>query len=103
MTVARPGLLYVEVENFAAKATSDQYETELQGEYTILDATGQRIVSRGLPLDKQTCNNRRRDYFIAYRLYLPSEIRAGKYTLVLTMEDVKGRKSNQASIEFGIR
>ena len=102
----RPGqevVLYVEVENFAAEVTGDQYETELLGEYTIVDSTGQRIISRGLPLDKQSCKNRRRDYFIAYKLFLPAEMDSGEYTLVLTMEDVKGHKSNRGSIEFRIQ
>jgi hypothetical protein len=56
-----------------------------------------------LPRDKQLCNNRRHDYFIAYRVYLPKQIPTGSYTLQLTVEDVKGKKSNQASIDFRIR
>ena len=96
-------ILYVEVENFAAEAKADGYETELQGEYTIVDSTGKQVVHKGLPLDRQACKNRRRDYFIAYRIFLPEEIAQGEYSLVLTMEDVKGHKSNQGSIEFRIR
>jgi len=96
-------IVYVEVENFAAEEKNGEYETELQGEYTILDSAGQRVVNRGLPLDKQTCKNRRRDYFIAYRINLPTEIAGGEYTFILTMEDVKGHKSNQGSLEFRIR
>ena len=96
-------LLYVEVENFSVEATNEQYNTELHGEYTIVNAAGERVAGRGLPPDKQVCKNRRRDYFIAYRLYLPNEMSAGRYTLTLTMEDVKEHKSNQGSIEFRIR
>ncbi len=102
----KPGqevLLYVEVENFAAESTPGRHETELQGEYAILDTDGKRVASSVLPLDKQVSTNRRHDYFIAYRVFLPEKIEAGHYTLQLTMQDVKGNKSNQADIEFWIR
>ena len=96
-------LLYVEVDNFAAEPKGDQYETELQCEYEIVDAQGKRVTNAVLPCDKQVCHNRRRDYFIAYRLYMPKQIAAGAYTLRLTMEDVKGKKSNQGSLDFRIK
>lgn len=96
-------LLYVEVDNFAAERKGEQYETELQGEYEIVDAQGQRVTNAVLPCDQQLCNNRRRDYFIAYRLYMPKQIAPGAYTLRLTIEDVKGKKSNQGSLDFRIK
>jgi hypothetical protein len=96
-------LLYVEVDNFAVEQQGDEFETELQGEYDILDEQGIRVTNVVLPRDKQLCRNRRRDYFIAYRLYLPDDIRPGEYSLRLTIEDVKGKKSNQAAIDFRIR
>lgn len=95
-------VLYVEIDHFAAEQKGDQYETELQGEYEILDAQGVRVVNRELPLDKELCNNRRHDYFIAYLLRIPGECRPGKYTLRLTIEDLKGKKSNQSSIDFKV-
>jgi hypothetical protein len=96
-------LLYVEVDHFAAEAKGDQYETELQGEYEILDQQGVRVANVVLPLDKQLCNQRRRDYFIAYRLFIPKDLTAGRYSLRLTIEDVKGKKSSQSSIDFRVR
>jgi hypothetical protein len=102
----RPGtevLLYVEIENFAVESVGDRFETELSGVYEIRDSAGERVANVVLPLDKQLCDNRRRDYFIAYRIFLPQDIRAGTFTLYLTIEDLKGRKSSQGSIEFQIR
>jgi hypothetical protein len=102
----KPGqevLLYVEVSHFAAETRGDQFETELQGEYEVFDKQGVRVANVALPLDKQLCNNRRRDYFIAYRLFIPKDVPAGSYTLRLTVEDVKGKKSSQSSIDFKIR
>ena len=39
----------------------------------------------------------------AYRLFIPKDLAAGKYTLRLTIEDLKGKKSNQSSIDFKVR
>jgi len=96
-------LLYVEIDNFAVEQKGEQYETELQGEYEILGPQGDRVATVVLPGDKQICNHRRRDYFIPYRLFLPKDIRPGTYTLRLTIEDVKGKKSSQSSIDFRIK
>lgn len=96
-------LLYVEVRNFTAKQKEDHlYETELQGSFRVLDRSGIARAERTLPLDKQTCANLRRDYYIAYRLYIPSELAPGSYTLELTIEDKKGSKSNNALLDFNV-
>ena len=103
-------ILYVEVENFAAEQKGPAgFETELQGSYEILDASGQIIASRQLQLDKEVCRNYRRDYFLAYRIYMPDTIEPGRYRLELTVEDLKargnyqGRKLGEGMIEFSIR
>jgi hypothetical protein len=103
-------ILYAEVENFAAEPKgAGSYETELQGSYEILDSSGQIIASRQLQLDKEVCRNYRRDYFLAYRIYLPDNIAPGRYRLELTVEDLKakgkyqGRKLGDGVIEFTIR
>jgi len=103
-------ILYAEIENFTADHKSPTgYETELQGSYQIFDAGGQLITERELPLDKEICRNLRRDYFLAYRIYMPDNIAPGRYRLELTIEDVKargkyqGRKLGEGMIEFTIR
>jgi len=103
-------ILYVEVENYAAESKGPQsFETELQGSYQIFDGSGQIIAERQLPLDREVCRNYRRDYFLAYRIYMPDSIPAGDYRLELTIEDLKargqfqGRKLGQGTIDFSIR
>src|SRR5262245_54996414 len=103
-------ILYTEVENFAAEQKGpSSYETELQGSYVILDSSGQEIASRQLQLDKEVCRNQRRDYFLAYRVYMPDNIAPGRYRLELTVEDLKargkyqGRKLGDGVVEFTIR
>lgn len=103
-------ILYAEVENFAAEYKGGTgYETELHGSYVILDSSGQEVASRALQPDKEVCRNHRRDYFLAYRMYMPEGIAPGKYRLELTVEDLKakgkyqGRKLGEGVIEFAIR
>ena len=103
-------ILYVEVDNFSAeKKSPTAFETELQASYQIFDSGGGVIAERKLPLDKEICRNYRRDYFLAYRMYMPEAIAAGRYRLELTVEDLKaqgkfqGRKFGEGMIEFTVR
>ncbi len=103
-------ILYVEVDNFVAiEKSPNSFETELQGHYQIFDARGNIVAERKLPLDRELCRNYRRDYFLAYPIYMPDQIESGKYRLELTIEDLKaegeyqGRKFGEGMIEFTIR
>ncbi|MBM4003488.1 MAG: hypothetical protein FJ295_09405 [Planctomycetes bacterium] len=106
-------LLYVEIDHFRSEADSGgnelgrrnsrRYETELRGSYQIMNASGGRIADAELPLDKQSCRSPRRDYFIAYHIYLPKNLDPGAYSLQLTIEDVKGKKFGHGSVEFQIK
>lgn len=97
-------LLYCELDNFVSTHTDGKgYETQLQGSYEIVDSGGRRIADQVLPMDSHLCKNQRRDYFIAYRIYMPQKIELGKYQLKLTVEDMKGRKFGQATLDFQIQ
>ncbi len=97
-------LLYCELDNFVSTHTEGKgYETQLQGSYEIVDSNGRRIADQLLPMDSHLCRNQRRDYFIAYRIYMPQKIEAGKYQLKLTVEDMKGRKFGQSTLDFQIQ
>ncbi len=95
-------LLYCELDNFVSDQVTDGYETKLQGSYEIVNSDGRRVADQTLPMDAHVCRNQRRDYFIAYRLYMPRSIEQGKHNLRLTIEDLKGQKYGQTSLEFHI-
>ena len=95
-------LLYCELDNFVSTPVKDGFETQLQGSYEILDSSGRRVADQLLPPDEHICRNQRRDYFIAYRIYTPQDIKPGKYTLKLTIEDMKGHKFGQTNVEFQV-
>ena len=97
-------LLYVEIDNIAAEETlNGKFETSLQATYQIVGSDGRRVPTAPLQLEGEICENRRRDYFIPYRLWMPREIAPGAYTLQLTIEDKKGQKFGNSSIDFAIK
>ncbi|MEC8473845.1 MAG: hypothetical protein VXZ38_04270, partial [Planctomycetota bacterium] len=95
-------ILYCEVENFKANQNETGFEMHLQGSYEIYDSENQRIFNQVLPADRQCSANYLRDYFVAYQMFLPSDLASGRYTLKLTMEDLVGTKYGQGEVNFEI-
>ena len=97
-------LLYVEIDNFSTEIlkTSGQYKTELEGSYQIIGTSGERVADHVFPIQSEICRNRRRDYFIPYRMWIPKKLGIGQYTLQLTIEDTIGQKFGQASVIFEV-
>ncbi len=95
-------LLYCELDNVKADEVKEGFETKLQGSYQIVDRNGVRVADQVLPIMIDTCKNRRRDYFIAYRIYIPMQIAPGSYQLHLSIEDMKANKFGQSTIDFQI-
>jgi hypothetical protein len=96
-------LLYCEIDNVAAEKVKLGYETQLQGSYEIRDNQGRLVADQDLPMDPEICSNHRRDYFIVYRIYMPSQLAPGNYELRLTIHDKKGGKYGHSSAAFEIR
>lgn len=96
-------VLYVELENFRSESTDSGYRTALSSRYRILDSQGREVTSHEFPSIEEVCQNRRRDYYISFRLQMPSRVYDGRHTLQLTVEDTLGKKVGQTSIEFAIK
>jgi hypothetical protein len=96
-------ILYCEVDNFLASKMESGFELHLRGSYEIYDAENQRVFNQILPADRQISTNYLRDYFVAYQMFLPSELSSGSYRLKLTMEDLLGKKYGQADVWFEIQ
>ena len=96
-------LLYCELENVLAEQVKAGFETELQGTYEIIDPNGRRIADQLLPMEKEICQNHRRDYFIIYHIFMPMQIAPGKYQMRVTIEDMKASKFGQSQLDFQIQ
>jgi hypothetical protein len=95
-------ILYCEIENFTVKKTDQGFETNLQGSYELYNSENEKVISQVLPADNQVSANYLRDYFIAYQMHLPKQLKPGTYRLQLTMEDIGGKKYGQSSIPLEI-
>jgi hypothetical protein len=69
----------------------------------VFDASGNRVAEKDLGLKDEHCQNRRRDFFVPYFLWVPKQVPAGKYQLKLTLEDVHAGQTAEATIEFSIK
>ena len=96
-------LLYAEVENFVSEPTPNGYHTSLRSTYQIRDVHGGHVAEHAFATTEENCQNRRHDFFIGYHLCLPKGIHPGHYSLRLSIEDLKGQKTGEASIEFEIK
>lgn len=96
-------LLYAEVDNFSSEPTAKGFFTALRSSYQIFDSRGQRVADHEFTTTEEYCQNPRRDFFIVYHLRLPKRIYPGKYTLQLTIEDLKSKKVGQSSVELTMK
>jgi hypothetical protein len=104
--VFEPGqqvLLYAELENFKCAETPTGFVTAVRSSYQIFDARGVRVDSHDFATTEETCRNRRRDFFMRYFIDLPERIYEGEYTLKITIEDMQGQTSGEATIPFKIK
>ncbi len=98
-----PVLLYAEVDNLKSEETSKGYHTAWRSSYRIFDHRGQMVVDHEPTASEEYCQNPRQDFFIGCQFRLPKRIYPGKHTLHLTVEDLKGQKTGESSIEFTVK
>jgi hypothetical protein len=96
-------LLYCEVENFQSELREKGYHTALKARYEVFNAGGERVADKDLGLKDEHCQNRRRDFFVPYFIWMPKQAPPGKYQLKLTLEDVHAGQTAEATIEFEIK
>ena len=96
-------LLYCEVENFKSELREKGYHTALKARYEVFNASGERVADKDLGLKDEHCQNRRRDFFVPYFIWMPKQVPPGKYQLKLTLEDVHAGQTAEATIEFEIK
>jgi hypothetical protein len=96
-------LLYCEVENFQTELRDKGYHTALKARYEVFNASGERVADKDLGLKEEHCQNRRRDFFVPYFIWMPKQAPPGKYQLKLTLEDVHAGQTAEAMIDFEIK
>jgi hypothetical protein len=80
--------VYVEVRNFGCAESQGRYETRLSSSLSILDEQ-QKVVATLTPETSiDVSQTPRQDYFLNFQLHVPANLKAGPYTLKVTVEDV---------------
>lgn len=100
-------LLYVEVRHFASEPVEQPYpgyRTALEGSYRIVEiGSGKRWDEHAFPVAEEVSKSPRSDYFIAYRVYLPQGLPAGKYRLEFSLRDQVADKHGSGWIDFQVK
>ncbi len=99
-------LVYAEVDNFTSEwsSTSQKYRTQLKSTLQLFTASGQMVKEFEFPPTEDLCQNRRRDYFHSYQVAIPRNgIGRGPHYMVLTIEDMIGRKVHDYRVNFMVK
>lgn len=99
-------LVYAEVDNFTSEwsSTSQKYRTQLKSTLQLFTASGQMVKEFEFPPTEDLCQNRRRDYFHSYQVAVPRNgIGRGPHYMVLTIEDMIGRKVHDYRVNFMVK
>jgi hypothetical protein len=99
----QPVILYCELDGLRFEQTSAGFRTRVASQFEILpEGGGPAIVTRQLPASEETCRRRRRDYYIAIKLLLPSPLAPGDYRIRLTTRDLTSDRTATREVTFAI-
>lgn len=103
-----PLLVYCEVENFATRklhsSSGERFVTRLMPSYTIFNEQNQRMFQEEYQVVEDQCKTLRQDFFLTLSLNTPASLPAGRYYLVMSVEDQEGNKIATGSpLSFYIR
>lgn len=100
-------LVYVEVENFLPQLNERRlWETRLQVVATLYTDEGMVAWSEpdaGKAALVDVSRNRRRDFFLPKRIWLPATLAAGSYVLKVTVTDLQASKVAEQSLTLQLQ
>jgi hypothetical protein len=103
----RPGqtvIVYCEMSGLRYAPVEGGYRSRLESRVEIVSRNEKRSIwSQDLGTAEDICRRRRRDYYVNYRLTLPTEIPSGSYELRLTQTDLNGDRSVSATLPLEFR
>ena len=101
-------LVYLEARNFHSElGEAGEYTTRLRTTVEFHRSgrgpTAGLVETTDFPTTEDTCRSVRRDYFNAYDIYLPDDLRPGPHVLKLIVEDELSHRVATASLNFTVR
>lgn len=94
--VGQPLLIYCEMTGLRYEETKDQLRSRISSRVELVPAGGGPPAwSQALGTAEDLCRRRRRDYYVNYRLVIPSDLPPQAYSLRLTQTDeISGRSTS---------
>jgi hypothetical protein len=103
LRAGQPILVYCEISGVRYEPGSDGFRSQLASRVEILPcAGGQPVWAQSLETAEDVCRRRRRDYYVNYRIVIPSTLRPGSYSLRLTQTDLLSGRADSAEVPFAI-
>lgn len=103
---ARPGqslLVYCEMAGLHYDGGEDDYRSRLSSRVELVQDGGEAPVwTHVLGTAEDHCRHRRRDYYVNYRLALPTTLAPGRYNLRLTQTDLLANRSVSSSLPLEV-
>ncbi|HEX8325048.1 MAG TPA: hypothetical protein VF595_14180 [Tepidisphaeraceae bacterium] len=95
--------IYYEVENVAARLdANNMWSTVMRQDLTLFDANGKAVWNLPAVPVTDVCRNRRRDFFFARAIDLPTSLPPGQYVLKVTLADLVAQRVSEASLNLTI-
>lgn len=96
-------ILYAEVDRFGTILDRNGYYTALRGVVVIRDQNGHIVFRQEPGIAEETCESKRRDYYLAQILTFPNNLPMGRYQLEFFVEDCCSGRYGEATIEVEIQ
>jgi hypothetical protein len=97
-------IVYCEMSGLKYGADQGGFRSRLASRVELVARKGGRPVwSQDLGTAEDLCRHRRRDYYVNYRLTLPTSLSPGAYELRLTQTDLNSDRSVSSSLALEIR
>jgi hypothetical protein len=106
-STCKPGqavIIYCEMSGLRYEEAGEMFRSRLATQVEILSSKGGEPVAREtLGTADDLCRNRRRDYYVCYRINLPETLAPGSYELQMTQDDRVAGHSTTLGIPFTVR
>jgi hypothetical protein len=103
LKTGQPAVLYCEMTGIRYETKHALFVSRLYSRVELLSVKDNtRVWEQALGEAEDRCRNRRRDYYVNYRICLPATVAPGKYRLRLNQTDLVARQTASADLAVTI-
>ncbi len=99
----RPVILYCEMTGMRYETKDDRYVSRLFSRVELFSTRDRtKVWEQSLGEAEDQCRNRRRDYYVNYRICLPPSVAPGEYRLRVSQTDLIARQTASAELALKV-